>query len=127
MIFDTDILVSVQRGHPGAAHFVNLVPADQRNLSVMSYLELLYGSRDADDLKKAQSMVDDLFAVVVPINEEISANAIRILERFVLAHGIGASDAIIAATALERHEPLATGNQKHFRFIPGLELKIFRP
>lgn len=127
MIFDTDILVSVQRGHHGAAHFVNLVPVDQRNLSVISYLELLYGSRDGNDLKKAQSMVDDLFAAVVPMNEEISANAMRILERFVLAHGIDASDAIIAATALERHEPLATGNQKHFRFIPGLDLRIFRP
>lgn len=127
MIFDTDILVSVQRGHPGAAHFVNLVPADQRNLSVISYLELLYGSRDGNDLKKAQSMVDELFAVVVPINEEISSNAVRILERFVLAHGIDVSDAIIAATALERHEPLATANQKHFRFIPGLELKVFWP
>lgn len=127
MIFDTDILVSVQRGHIGAAQFINFVPVDQRNLSVISYLELLYGSRDRNDLKKAQSMVDDLFAVVVPINEEISANAVRILERFVLAHRIDASDAIIAATALERHEPLATGNQKHFGFIPGLELKIFRP
>jgi predicted nucleic acid-binding protein len=94
---------------------------------VISYLELLYGSRDGNDLKKAQSMVDELFAVVVPINEEISSNAVRILERFVLAHGIDVSDAIIAATALERHEPLATANQKHFRFIPGLELKVFWP
>lgn len=127
MIFDTDILISVQRGHSGAAQFVNVVPADQRNISVISYLELLYGSRDGSDLKKAQSMVDDLFAVVLPINEEISANAVRILEKFVLAHGIDASDALIAATALERHEPLATGNQKHFRFIPGLDLRVFRP
>lgn len=127
MIFDTDILVSVQRGHAGAAQFVNFVPAVQRNLSVISYLELLYGSRDRNDLKKAQSMVADLFAVVVSINEGISAKAVRIMESFVLAHGIHASDALIAATALERHEPLATGNHKHFRFIPGLELTIFRP
>jgi hypothetical protein len=127
LIFDTDILVSVQRGHPGAAQFVNFVAAEQRSLSVISYLELLYGCRDGNDLKRAKSMVDDLFAVVVSINEDISATAVRIMESFVLAHGIDASDALIAATALERHEALATGNQKHFRFIPGLELKVFRP
>ncbi len=127
MIFDTDILVSVQRGHPGAARFIDAVAAEQRNLSVISYLELLYGSRDRIDLKKAQSMVADLFAVVVSINEGISEKAARIMESFVLVHGIDAADALIAATALERHEPLATGNQKHFRFIPGLELNVFRP
>ena len=127
MIFDTDILVSVQRGHPGAAQFVNLVPAGQRNLSVISYLELLYGIRDRDDLKKALSMVADLFAGVVFVNESISAKALRIMEAFVLAHRLDASDALIAATALERQEPLATGNIKHFRFVPGLEIKMFRP
>ena len=127
MIFDTDILVSVQRGHRGAAQFVNSVPPGDRNLSVISYLELLYGTRDRDDLKKALSMVADLFAAVVWIDESISAKAVRIMESFVLAHRPDASDALIAATALERQEPLATGNHKHFRFIPGLDLKIFRP
>ena len=127
MIFDTDILISVQRGHRGAADFVNLVPTQQRNLSVISYLELLYGCHDGNDLRKAQSMVEDLFAVVVSIDETISTTAARIMESFVLAHRLDISDAFIAATALQRHEPLATGNQKHFRMIPGLELKTFRP
>ena len=127
MIFDTDILVSVQRGQPRAAQFVNLVPAEQRNLSVISYLELLYGIRDRDDLKRASSMVADLFAAVVFVNESISAKAVRIMEAFVLAHRLDASDALIAATALERQEPLATGNYKHFRFVPGLQIKIYRP
>jgi predicted nucleic acid-binding protein len=127
LIFDTDILISLQRGHPGAARFVNFVAPEQRNLSVISYLELVYGSRDGGDLKKAMSMVADLFAAVVLINESISAKAVRIMEAFVPAHHLDASDALIAATALDRQEPLATGNQKHFRFIPGLELNIFRP
>jgi len=126
LIFDTDILISVHRGHRGAADFVNLVPTQQRNLSVISYLELLYGCHDGNDLRKAQSMVEDLFAVVVSIDETISMTAAR-MESFVLAHRLDISDAFIAATALQRHEPLATGNQKHFRFIPGLELKTFRP
>ena len=127
MIFDTDILVWVHRGHPGAAQFVNRVPAEERNLSTISYLELLYGARDRNNLRNVQSMVADLFADVVPISERISASATRLMESFVLAHRLDVSDAVIAATALDRHETLATGNHKHFRFVPGLKLRRFRP
>ena len=127
MIFDTDILVWAQRGHSGAAAFINRVPAEERNLSVISYLELLYGARNRSDLKNIQSMAADLFAEVVPISESASAVAARLMESLVLAHRLDVSDAIIAATALDRHETLATGNRKHFKAIPGLSLLAFRP
>jgi predicted nucleic acid-binding protein len=127
LIFDTDILVWVHRGHLGAAEFVNRVAADERNFSPISYLEVLYGARDAGDLRKIQRMMTDLFTEAVPLNERICALAIRIMESFVLAHRLDASDALIAATALERQETLATANRKHFNFIPGLRLRVFRP
>ncbi len=127
MIFDTDILVWVHRGHPDAAEFVNRVPLEDRNLSAISYLELLYGARDGNDLRNVQRMVTDLFAEAVPISERISASAVRLMESFVLAHRPSVSDAVIAATALERQETLAAANRKHFRFVPGLKLRIFRP
>jgi predicted nucleic acid-binding protein len=127
LIFDTDILVWVHRGHPGAAQFVNRVPAEERNLSAISYLELLYGTRDRTDLRSVQNMVTDLFAEVVPVSERISASAARLMESYVLAHRVDVSGVVIAATALERHETLATANRKHFRFIPGLNVRAFRP
>lgn len=127
MIFDTDILIWVHRGHPGAARFVNRVPTKERNLSVVSYLEILYGSRDANDLKNIHRMVEDLFAEVVPINEIVSASASTILKSYVVAHRVDPSDALIGATALARQEPLATGNVKHFKFIPGLKVRAFEP
>lgn len=127
MIFDTDILVWAHRGHPGAARFVNRVPLAERNLSAVSYLELLYGSRDGNDLIKIQKIVEELFAEVIPMSETISSSALRIMRSFVLAHRLDIADTVIAATALSRNEPLATGNQKHFKFIPGLTLRVFRP
>ncbi|MGO8736629.1 MAG: type II toxin-antitoxin system VapC family toxin [Terriglobia bacterium] len=127
LIFDSDILIWMHRGHPGAAQFVNRVPIEGRNLSAISYLELLYGIRDSSDLRAVRTIVADLFAEIVPISETISGLAIHVLESYILAHGLDVSDAVIAATALDRHETLATGNGKHFRFIPGLDLKIFRP
>jgi hypothetical protein len=127
LIFDTDILIWLHQGHAEAARYVNRVPVLERNLSAVSYLELLYGSRDGRDLRAVRKMVEDLFAEVVPISESISASAIRIMESFVLAHRPDVSDAVIAATALDRHESLATANLKHFRFISGLNLRVFRP
>ena len=127
MIFDTDILIWMHRGHPGAAQFANRVPVEERNLSAVSYLELLYGVRDSSDLRAVRAMVADLFAEVIPITESISRPAVHLMESYVLAHRLDVSDAMIAATALDRHETLATANGKHFRFVPGLDLKIFRP
>jgi hypothetical protein len=127
LILDTDILVWVLREHSPALRFVDSIPPGHRNLSSVTYLELLYGSHDARDLRGVKELVDDIFAEVIPVSEAISRTAMRLMEEFVLACRLGVNDAFIAATALERHEPLATANQKHFRFIPGLELKTFRP
>ena len=127
LIFDTDILVWLHRGKLEAARFVNRVPLRDRNLSAISYLELLYGTRDAQDLLNVQKMVEELFAEVVPITESITSSALRIMKSYVLAHRLDVSDAVIGATALARQEPLATGNLKHFRFIPGLTFRTFHP
>jgi predicted nucleic acid-binding protein len=37
------------------------------------------------------------------------------------------ADAIIAATAMEYHETLLTANDKHYKFIPNIQIDRFRP
>ena len=47
----------------------------------------------------------------------------RALQEFTgyrLSHGLGLVDALIAATALGRGEPLATFNVRHYQAVPGL-------
>ena len=65
-----------------------------------------------------------LVALTIVLGIYLGAEAIL---EFVLAYRMGVEDALIAATALDRQDSLATGNEKHFRMIPGLELKVFRP
>jgi predicted nucleic acid-binding protein len=74
-----------------------------------------------------QKSVTGYFAQVLPITEGISESAVRLIERYSLSHRPDTNDVLIAATALSLQETLVTGNRKHFDFIPGLDLKIFRP
>ena len=127
MIFDTDIVIWLLRNHPGATDFVDRVPFAERNLPAISYLEALYGCRNSAELNNLRKLVADLFAQVLPLTERITETAQELMERFVLSRRPDAEDVLIAATALSRHEEVATGNLKHFNFIPGLIVKPFRP
>jgi predicted nucleic acid-binding protein len=127
LIFDTDILIWYMRKHAGAAAFVSKVPVAERNLSAISWLELLYGCRNRRELGEARQLITEAFAQVLPLTESIGASARQLMEQFVLSRRPGSNDVLIAATALGRGEALATANRKHFDFIPGLEVKVFRP
>ncbi len=127
MIFDTDILVWFLRKHPGAAGFIEKVPLADRNISAISYLELLYGCRDQLELHRLSRHIADKFVQVLPLSEAITASAAQLMERFALSRRPGVNDVLIAATAVSRGEAVATAKRKHFDFVPGLDIKLFRP
>ena len=64
---------------------------------------------------------------VLPITENISHRAAVYIEEYALSSGMFAGDALIAATAVELNKPLTTSNQKHFKIISDLNLKVFKP
>jgi predicted nucleic acid-binding protein len=64
---------------------------------------------------------------VVPLDEGIGYRAAALIEEHALASRLQIPDALIAATALERGEVLATANARHFRAVRKLELKVLRP
>jgi predicted nucleic acid-binding protein len=125
MMYDTDILIWVQRGNARAARQVER--DSERSLSVQSYMELLQGARD----KAEQQLIKDfIFAfdfAVLPLSENIGHRALVYLEEYALSAGLRSADALIAATAVERNLELMTSNTKHFRAIKELRLKGFRP
>ena len=125
MMYDTDILIWVQRGSARAAR--RLERDSERSLSVQSYMELLQGARD----KAEQQLIKDfIFAfdfAVLPLSENIGHRALVYLEEYALSAGLRSADALIAATAVERNLELMTSNTRHFRAIKELRLKGFRP
>jgi predicted nucleic acid-binding protein len=123
LLVDTDVLIWHLRGYAQAAHRLDrLTPL---TLSAMSYLELLQGMRNKEELTAVQKMFALRQANVLPLTAAITQRATELMTTLTLSHGLQAGDALIAATALEHQLPLLTGNAKHFAPIAGLQVEKF--
>ncbi|MBI4411730.1 MAG: PIN domain-containing protein [Deltaproteobacteria bacterium] len=125
MLVDTDILIWVQRGNKKASELINGSPV--RNISLYTYLELLQGAQSKKQHETVKNFLQECGFETIPLSQNIGHRAAIYLEEYSLSCGLTAGDAIIAATAAESAEELATGNAKHFKPIKELRLKIFRP
>lgn len=125
MIFDTDVLIFVQRGNSRAARLIDRQP--QRCVSVQTYMELLQNARDKSQHQLVMRFLKDFGFSILPFTENIGYRASIYVEEYGLSHNIRAGDAIIAATAVEHALPLSSANAKHFRPIKELDLRVFRP
>lgn len=123
MLVDTDVLIWYLRGHEGAARFLDSLPAVE--LSAVTYMELVQGCRNRQELLRLRQDLSRRQALVLPVSEAISNRAAALVETHALADGLMLADALIAATAIERDLTLASGNVKHFRPIQGLTLQTF--
>lgn len=125
MLFDTDVLIWIQRGNARAA---NLVNADHdRKISAQTYLEFFQAATNKQQHVLAKRFLQDFEFAILPLTENISHRAMVYIEEYALAHGLRAGDAIVAATATEHGLKLATSNRKHFSAVKDLQLQVFRP
>jgi len=125
MLFDTDVLIWVLRGNAKAAKAVD--SADERAVSVVTYMELLQGARDKAEVRAIKTFLADLQFRTIPLTENTGHRASIYMEEYGLAVAMGLADALIAAAAVETNSSLLTGNDKHYKPISELNLKRFRP
>lgn len=121
IIVDSDILIDFTRGNEAAVNWLD--DAKSRStllISSVTEMELILGSRDKSHLKEIQQFLNRF--QIISITEQISKQASELVEKYCLSHRLLIPDAIIAATALTLNLPLATNNQRDFRFIDGLKL-----
>jgi len=124
MIVDTDILIWYLRGKQEAAELLD--DQDRVRLSAVTYMELVQGMRNAEELRALRSTLANGGWQVLPITEAISTRAMTYVEEHFLSGSLQMADALIAATCIEYGESLATGNVKHYRMISELPLQTFR-
>ena len=104
MLFDTDILIWVQRANQKAA---NLVDKNRhRYLSIQSYMELLQNAQNKKQHKYIKDFISEYDFIVLPLTENIGHRALIYIEEYTLASNLRAGDAIVAATAVENNMTL---------------------
>jgi len=125
VIFDTDVLIWVQRGNKKAARAVD--QASDRHISIITYMELLQTARSKKQHDYVSGFLREFGFHILPLTENIGHRAAVYIEEYTLSHSIRGTDALIAATATENGIILCSGNAKHFKAIQELKFKMFRP
>jgi predicted nucleic acid-binding protein len=124
VIFDSDVLIWFLRGDPDAAALVD--SEGDHTVSIVSVMEVLQGAKSKPEMKEFNDYLRKRDLHIIPLSASIGDLAAALIEDHALPNGLELADALIAATARETDQVLATGNVRHFRSIPRLELKTFR-
>ena len=123
-LVDTDVMIWYLRGNEKARELLHSVDFC---ISSITYMELLQGMRNKQELKRFQKMIGSWHIKVVYIDEEISAKALFYMEEYFLSHSMELADSLIGATCTKYGLTLITANDKHYRILKDLDIKIFRP
>ncbi len=123
MLLDTDVLIWYLRGNEQAREAIENM--NGFSLSVVTYMELVQGMRNKQELKSLRQALRGWNAGIIYLSEEISAKAMFFVEQHFLSHSLELADALIGATAIAHGIPLLTGNERHYKMLCDLELRTF--
>jgi len=125
LIIDTDVLIWYLKGNDTAKAIVDAnIPF---SVSSVTYMELIQGMRDKTEFQKFQKQFKKWKTQVVHIEQDISSRAVFYVQEYSLSHSMMLADALIAATVVQNSDVLLTANDKHYRFIPNIEVRKFIP
>ena len=125
MLIDTDVLIWLFRGRDSASRLLQRL--DSVTLSAITYMELIQGLRDKKEFRLLRQTIHEEDWEILPVDENISQRATVYIENYALSHGLLLADALIAASAIESGLTLVTANARHYKMIPEIALKTFRP
>ncbi|MFW5639630.1 MAG: type II toxin-antitoxin system VapC family toxin [Thermodesulfobacteriota bacterium] len=125
MLIDTDVFIWYMRGNENARQALENTETN-RFLSVVTYIELVQGMRNKEELNQLRRALHSWNANILYLSAEISVKAMFFVEQHFLSHSVQLADALIGATAIAHGLPLLTENDKHYRILKGVKIKKFR-
>ena len=125
MIIDTDVLIWELRGNEAAQEIIHKhIPF---SISLVTYVELLQGMRNKKELNQFKRQLSKWDVEIIQLNVDISTRAMIYVEEYFLSNSMELADALIAATCINRSDVLLTANDKHYKYIPNIQLVKFTP
>ncbi len=121
-VLDTDVFIDHSRGLQAATAYIQSLVATQRTTTDITVMELYKGAANQDELATIDQFLTHNQFIILPVSAFASQQAVQLVNRYVLSHGIGLPDALIAAIVRETDHTLVTGNLRHFTFIDGLRV-----
>jgi len=125
MLIDTDVIIWYMKGNTQA--FKIIEESKGFNISVITYMELVQGMRNKQELAALRKALKSWQATILYVNEDISNRSMFYVEQHFLSHSLQLADAMIGATAVSFGVPLLTGNSKHYKILKDVQLNIFKP
>ena len=125
VLVDTDVLIWYLRGNEKAYNIIE--DLESFSISVITYMELVQGMRNKKELNSLRQTLQAWNCKILYITEEISAKAMFAVEQHFLSHSMQLADALIGSTAITHGLSLITANDKHYKIMKGIHIKIFRP
>ena len=125
MLIDTDVLIWFLRGRSSARDSIRACRSVE--LSVVTYMELVQGVRDKEELRRLRRTIRVNGWRILPLTEDIGHRATMYVESYALSDGMRMADALIAASAVQSGDALMTADARHYRCIPDIVLERFRP
>ena len=124
VIVDTDILIDFSLDRPDAVQTMAMLEENYTiTVSVITAMELYAGCRSKKDLK----IVDELLSgiPIELVTKAVSEKALELMKKFRSSHGVEINDMLIAAAAMTLEVKFISKNQKHYIFLPDLDLLKF--
>ena len=121
VIVDTDILIDFSLDKLEAVQTMAMLEQEyELSVSVITAMELYVGGRSKDELM----IIDELLGgfSLFHVTSMMSEVAYKWMREFRPSHGVEINDLLVASTSLVMDVQLITKNQKHYRFLPGLNL-----
>jgi len=121
VFIDTDVLIDFGQDQTEAVEtMAHLEENYELNVSVIVAMELYAGIRSKKDMRTVEGFLSD-FSISF-LTTAISEQAFSLMKEFRPSHGVEINDMFIAATAISTDTAFISKNQKHYRFLPDLNL-----
>ena len=120
ILIDTNIIIEIYKNNTSIIDIVKKIGQNNIAISDITCAELYYGARNKRELQIISKDLNKL--EILHIQEEVSKNAVELVEKYDLSHKLSIPDALIAATAIYYNLPLYILNLKDFVFIKGVQL-----